>query len=68
MTVNTNIKQKIDVIAQGQKNDQLIKHLDLMTGEDKVLIFCSTKKRSEELSKILNAEGFRTIAIHGDKS
>lgn len=39
-----------------------------MTGEDKVLIFCSTKKRSEELSRILNAEGFRTIAIHGDKS
>jgi len=39
-----------------------------MTGEDKVLIFCATKKRSEELSRILNAEGFRTIAIHGDKT
>jgi len=39
-----------------------------MTGGDKVLIFCSTKKRSEELSKLLNAEGFRTVAIHGDKS
>ena len=39
-----------------------------MTGEDKVLIFCSTRKGSEECSRLLNNEGFRSIAIHGDKS
>jgi ATP-dependent RNA helicase DDX5/DBP2 len=39
-----------------------------MTGEDKVLIFCGTKKGSEDLAFFLNNEGFRSLALHGDKS
>ena len=39
-----------------------------MHGDDKVLIFCGTKKGSEELSQFLNNEGFRCLSMHGDKS
>ena len=38
-----------------------------MQSSDKVLVFCGTKRKAEELAKILNNEGFRTMAIHGDK-
>ena len=47
---------------------RLIKHLDLFTSDDKVLIFTATKKGSDYLSRTLNSEGFATIPIHGDKS
>lgn len=39
-----------------------------MTGDDKVLIFCSTKRGSEDLNIFLNNEGFKCLALHGDKS
>ena len=39
-----------------------------MKRTDKVLIFCATRKMSEEMSNTLNREGFQTVAINGDKS
>jgi len=39
-----------------------------MSGDDKVLIFCSTKRGSEDLNIFLNNEGFKCLALHGDKS
>lgn len=67
-TVNTDIKQTIEIVPDSKKTEKLIKTLDSFTGNDKILIFCATKKGCEDLNRVLNTEGFKTISIHGDKS
>lgn len=37
-------------------------------GEHSTIVFCRTKYGTEKLSQQLNKQGFRTDAIHGDKS
>lgn len=49
-------------------NFRLIKQLDMLTQKDKVLIFAQTKKGCEHMSRNLNKEGFKCMAIHGDKA
>lgn len=68
MTINKNIKQEVYVVPEHEKRDRLVKALDEFTSDDKVLIFCATKKGSDNLSSFLSHEGFYNIAIHGDKS
>lgn len=46
----------------------MIFHLDSFTGNDKVLIFCQTKKGCDQLQYLLNKETFDTVCIHGDKT
>ncbi|KAL4494663.1 hypothetical protein ABPG73_004103 [Tetrahymena malaccensis] len=68
LAINERIKQIVYVTDQSKKINQLIKQLDCLTQKDKVLIFAQTKKGCESMSRILNKEGFKCLAIHGDKA
>lgn len=67
-TFNKNIKQIYEIIPEREKLKRLIHHLDTFTGNDKVLIFCQTKKGCDQLQYLLNKETFDTVCIHGDKT
>jgi len=62
-----NVNQDIIKIIPNKKVDQL-HDLLIQDGFDKVLIFGKTKHGIEKLNKELNFRGFRSGAIHGNKS
>ncbi|KRX00508.1 P-loop containing nucleoside triphosphate hydrolase [Pseudocohnilembus persalinus] len=67
-TVNKDIEQELLLVDQNQKTEQLITHLDQMSSDDKVMIFCATKIGCDQLTNLLQKETFPTLSIHGDKS
>lgn len=67
LAINDRIKQIVHVTDGSKKTNLCIKQLDMLTQRDKVLIFSQTKKGCENISRVLNREGFKCMAIHGDK-
>ncbi|CCE82299.1 Piso0_002019 [Millerozyma farinosa CBS 7064] len=63
------ITQLVEVVSEFEKRDRLIKHLETATtdNEAKVLIFASTKKTCDEITRYLRSDGWPALAIHGDK-
>lgn len=63
------ITQLVEVVSEFEKRDRLIKHLETATTdkEAKVLIFASTKKTCDEITRYLRSDGWPALAIHGDK-
>jgi len=68
LTVNENITQKVEVIEEGEKYSQLLNILSKEVAGEKVIIFCSTKVRCDDLEKYLAQDKCSTIVLHGDKS
>ena len=62
-----NVNQDVIKVIPNKKVDQL-HDLLIQDGFDKVLIFGKTKHGIEKLNKELNFRGFRSGAIHGNKS
>ncbi|KAM6504384.1 P-loop containing nucleoside triphosphate hydrolase protein [Amanita muscaria] len=68
LTANHNIKQVVEVCSDFEKRAKLIKHLDQISAENaKVLIFVSTKRIADDITKYLRQDGWPALAIHGDK-
>jgi ATP-dependent RNA helicase RhlE len=65
-TVET-VEQNIFFVDQKNKNELL---LDLLKQENlkRVLVFTSMKHRADDIAKVLNRNGIRAEAIHGNKS
>jgi ATP-dependent RNA helicase RhlE len=66
-----NIHQEVCFISQDNKIALLQAYLrgqSDRSGNHSTIIFCRTKYGTEKLSKKLNQHGFRSDAIHGDKS
>ncbi len=66
--------QKTDAIHQevlhvnGQDKFQLMHDLILSQEEEKVILFCETKREADDMLKRLKGEKVRADVIHGDKS
>ncbi|KAF8622568.1 hypothetical protein AX15_006916 [Amanita polypyramis BW_CC] len=68
LTANHNIQQIVEVCSEFEKQAKLIKHLDQISAENaKVLIFVSTKRIADDITKYLRQDGWPALAIHGDK-
>jgi len=68
LTANINITQVVDVCSEFDKRNKLLKHLDQISNENaKVLIFVSTKRTADDITKYLRQDGWPALAIHGDK-
>ena len=69
-TAETSDNVDQSVIKYTEKTDKLAKLHDLLVMEhvERTLVFCETKRDSEALSKELNARGFTSDAMHGNKS
>lgn len=70
LSANHNIKQIVDVCDESEKEDKLIKLLKECCSDrqNKVIIFVETKKKVDDITKVVKREGFAAISIHGDKS
>ena len=69
LTVNNSITQHVLCIEDNDKKKELYKILrsNVRSPNDKVIIFATTKRNCDFLAGILNDEGYKALAIHGDK-
>jgi len=68
LTLNNSIVQNTEYVAEIDKKRRL---LELMKHHNdscsKFIIFMRTKKSCDKICKLLENEGYKAIAIHGDK-
>ncbi|KAL5725108.1 RNA helicase [Ranunculus cassubicifolius] len=67
LVANKSITQHIEVVSPMEKNRRLEQILRSQEPGSKVLVFCSTKKMCDQLTRTITRQ-FGAAAIHGDKS
>ncbi|KAL8105518.1 DEAD-box ATP-dependent RNA helicase 40-like [Apium graveolens] len=67
LAANKSITQYVEVVPQMEKQRRLEQILMSQERGSKIIIFCSTKKMCDQLTRIIG-RSFRAAAIHGDKS
>lgn len=67
---NHNILQIVDVCQEHEKENKLVKLLEEIMGEkeNKTIIFCETKRKTDDITRRLRRDGWPAMCIHGDKS
>jgi ATP-dependent RNA helicase DDX5/DBP2 len=61
------IRQYVEVVSQHEKKNRLRRLLEKVMDGSKILIFCSTKREGDELTREMRLDGFPALCIHGDK-
>ncbi len=69
LSANHNILQIVDVCDENEKENKLLKLLTEISSEldRKTIIFVETKRKVDEITRSIQKQGHRAIAIHGDK-
>ena len=62
-----NVKQMIDCCQSSERMDHLLKIVEGVALDNKMLIFVETKRGCDDLTRDLRARGFPTLALHGNK-
>lgn len=68
LTTNHNITQIVDCCEPYDRNPRLMDLLMKKGREDKVIVFCETKRGVDDLEHQLRRSGVQAAGIHGDKS
>lgn len=70
LSANHNIQQVVDVCQEHEKESKMIELLkDIETKDEcKTIIFASTKRNVENISRTIERQGWSAVSIHGDKS
>lgn len=70
LSANNNITQNIKVCEESEKEQELVALLKTITSDasNKCIIFVETKKKVEDILKVIQREGYQAQSIHGDKS
>lgn len=70
MHANHNILQIVDVCTEYEKDRKLVQLLEEVMGEkeNKTIIFCETKRKTDDITRRLRKDGWPAMCIHGDKS
>jgi ATP-dependent RNA helicase RhlE len=66
-TTNTSIEHKLHPVDKAQKT-KLLSHLAITEKWDQALVFSRTKHGANKLVKLLERDGIKAAAIHGNKS
>jgi len=69
LSANHNILQIVDVCEDWQKEEKLARLLDEIGCEQgaKILVFVETKRKADELTRLMRKDGWPAMCIHGDK-
>ena len=64
-----NILQIVDVCEEGQKDQKMARLLEETCGKysTKIVVFVETKKKADELTRLMRQDGWPALCIHGDK-
>ncbi|MCZ6914913.1 MAG: helicase-related protein, partial [Rickettsia endosymbiont of Ixodes persulcatus] len=68
LAANKSVTQDIRVVEEHEKNRMLYQILEKAMDGSRVLIFTTTKKMADTLTRMLRQDGWPARAIHGDKS
>jgi len=62
---NTDVEQSFYIIEESERLDAVVRIID---SEEitKAILFCRTKRETDELNEVLVARGFQSRALHGD--
>ncbi|CAD8118110.1 unnamed protein product [Paramecium sonneborni] len=66
LTSNRQIQQKVVILTKDQKENKLREILQQL-GTKKIIIFCQTKIKCDQLQLYLIQDGLRCKSLHGDK-
>jgi len=66
---NHNILQIVDVCEEYQKEQKLARLLEEIgcEAQNKILIFVETKRKADDLTRLMRRDGYPAMCIHGDK-
>merc|ERR1711887_423630 len=69
LSANHNILQIVDVCQEYEKEQKLAKLLEEIGCEQgaKILVFVETKRKADELTRLMRKDGWPAMCIHGDK-
>merc|ERR1712066_773402 len=69
MGANHDILQIVDVCEDYEKEEKLARLLEEIGSEakSKILIFVETKRKADELTRLMRRDGYPAMCIHGDK-
>lgn len=70
LSANRNILQIVDVCSEYEKERKLLTLLKEIMAEDdhKTIIFIETKRRVDEITRMVRKEGWSAACLHGNKS
>ncbi|CAO3582655.1 unnamed protein product [Absidia cylindrospora] len=72
LSASQNVTQIVEVCEETEKRGKLITHLEKIMDEPenerKTIIFTSTKRTADDITRFLRQDGFPALAIHGDKA
>lgn len=61
------IRQYVEVVQEQDKRGRLKRLLEKVMDGSKILIFCSTKREGDQLTREMRLDGWPALCIHGDK-
>lgn len=69
LSANRSITQIVDVVSDFEKRDKMIAHMEkiMESRNSKVLLFTSTKRVADDITRFLRQDGWPALSIHGDK-
>lgn len=68
LSVNADIHQQVEVVDDYSKRDRFMEFIKQAGGaEDRILVFCETKRGCDALARELGYHQLSAAAIHGDK-
>lgn len=70
LAANHNIRQIVQICQEEEKEGRIIKLLKDIAADrtNKIIVFVETKKKVEDVLKLIRRENFAALSIHGDKS
>ena len=68
LTASKHVEQIVEVVDDFEKANRVFKILDGVKDGDRTLIFCETKRGTDDLTRNLRRNGWPALSIHGDKS
>ncbi len=68
LTTNHNITQIVDCCEEFDRNARLMDMVSKKAHDDKVIVFCETKRGVDDLERQLRRAGIQAAGIHGDKT
>ncbi|MFT7328142.1 MAG: ATP-dependent RNA helicase DeaD [Crocinitomicaceae bacterium] len=63
---NNNIKQYYYVVDENERDDAMLRLIESSESLKKAIVFCRTKRETARLAEHLAAQGYKTMALHGD--
>jgi len=68
-TANKNVTQHIEIVRQAYEKEERLDSIlrDVMAKNGKAIVFCATKRTTDQISRSLQRKGFLAQPIHGDK-